>query len=107
MKRGDLHWARLDPVEGSEMSKTRPCVIVSRDELNAVLPIVVICPLTSALRPKWRTRLKVHCDGREADVCAEQIRTVSKSRLGTRIGTLSKSESTALRDLLSDMYGTH
>ena len=106
MKRGDIHWARLDPVEGCEMSKTRPCVIVSRDELNAALPTVVICPLTSALRPKWRTRLQVRCGGHKADICAEQIRTISKTRLGVCLGTLSKVEATALRTLLSEMYGT-
>ena len=105
MKRGDIHWVRLDPTEGSEISKTRPCVIVSRDELNAVLPTVVVCPLTSALRPKWRTRLQVRCDGKKADICAEQIRTISKVRLGTRIATLSKIETIALRELLADMYG--
>ena len=105
MKRGAIHWGRLDPVEGSEMSKTRPCVIVSRDELNALLPIVVICPLTSTLRPNWRTRLEVLCDGRRADVCAEQIRTISKDRIGGQIGRLSKAEGAALRMLLTELYG--
>jgi mRNA interferase MazF len=105
MKRGEIYWARLDPVEGSEMNKTRPCVIVSRDELNAVLPIVVVCPVTSTLRPKWRTRLQVRCEGRKADICAEQIRTIGKARLGDRIGELSKTESVALRELLSETYG--
>lgn len=105
MKRGEIYWARLDPVEGSEMCKTRPCVIVSRDELNGILPTVVVCPLTSAVRPKWRTRLQVRCANRKADVCAEQIRTISKARLGERIGTLSKTEIKDLCALLADMYG--
>jgi mRNA interferase MazF len=106
MKRGEIHWAQLDPVEGSELSKTRPCVIVSRDELNAVLPTVVVCPLTSVVRPKWRTRLQIVCAGRKADVCAEQIRTVSKSRLRGGLGTLEKNDIKALCDLLAEMYGT-
>lgn len=106
MKRGEIYWARLDPVEGSEMCKTRPCVIVSRDELNGILPTVVVCPLTSAVRPKWRTRLQVRCANRKADVCTEQIRTISKVRLGEHLGTLSKTESKNLRVLLADMYGT-
>lgn len=105
MKRGEIHWARLDPVEGSEISKTRPCVIVSRDELNAVLPTVVICPVSSTVRPKWRTRMKIQCAGRNADVCAEQIRTVSKTRLTGKIGELSKTEIKNLRTLLGEMYG--
>ena len=105
MKRGEIHWARLDPVEGSELSKTRPCVIVSRDELNAVLPTVVVCPITSTVRPKWRTRLRIDCAGRKADVCAEQIRTVSKSRLTRRLDVLSKAEIRTLCALLAEMYG--
>lgn len=106
MRRGEIHWARLDPVEGSELSKTRPCVIVSRDELNAVLPTVVVCPITSTVRPKWRTRLQIECAGRRADVCAEQIRTVSKSRLTKRVDVLSAAQVQALCALLADMYGS-
>jgi mRNA interferase MazF len=105
MKRGDIHWACLDPVQGSEMSKTRSCVIVSRDELNELLPTVVVCPLTTVVRPRWRTRLQVRCAGRKADICADQIRTMSKQRLGDRVGSLTKAEATRLRSLLSEMYG--
>lgn len=105
MKRDEIYWGRLDPVEGSEMGKTRPCVIVSLDSLNATIPTVVICPLTSVLRPHWRTRLQVACAGRQADVCADQIRVVSKLRLGDKVGTLSTDDATALRELLSEMYG--
>lgn len=105
MKRGEIYWAHLDPVEGSEMSKARPCVVVSRNELNGILPTVVVCPLSSTVRPKWRTRLQVRCDGRAADVCAEQIRTVSKARLGERVASLSRAETAALCALLGEMYG--
>ena len=106
MKRGEIYWACLDPTEGSEMSKTRPCVIVSRDELNTALPIAVVCPITSSVRPKWRSRLQIRCDNRKADVCAEQIRTISKARLGKKLGTLSKTESEDLHALLAEMYGS-
>jgi len=95
----------LDPVEGSEMGKTRPCVIVSLDSLNPILPTVVVCPLTSKLRPHWRTRLQVCSVGQNADVCADQIRVVSKSRLAGRIGRLSNGDSRAVRELLTEMYG--
>lgn len=105
MKRYDIHWARLDPVEGSKLGKTRPCVIVSDDARNAALRTVVVCPLTSALRPHWRTRLQVTCAGRQADVCADQIRVMSKTRLGERIGGLTDDEAAALRELLTQMYG--
>lgn len=105
MKRYEIYWARLDPVEGSELGKTRPCIIVSLDVLNAVLPTVVVCPLTTVLRPHWRTRLQVTGAGKPADVCADQIRTVNKSRLTRKIGALSSADAVALRELLTDMYG--
>lgn len=105
MKRYDVFWARLDPVEGSEPSKTRPCVIVSRDSLNASLTTVVVCPLTSALRPTWRTRLKVSVAGHTSDVCVDQIRVLIKIRLTKKLGTLTSIEAKALRELLADMYG--
>jgi len=95
----------LDPVEGSEMGKTRPCVVVSLDSLNLILPTVVICPLTSRLRPHWRTRLQVRAAGQASDVCADQIRVVSKSRLAGRIGRLSQDDARALHELLTEMYG--
>jgi len=105
MKRYDIYVARLDPVEGSEIGKTRPCVIVSLDVLNALLPTVVVCPLTSRLRPHWRSRLQVNCAGKPADICGEQIRVLSKARLTKRIDSLSVKEAAALRALLIEMYG--
>jgi len=105
MNRYDVYWAQLDPVQGSELGKTRPCVIVSLDALNAVLPTVVVCPLTTVVRPHWRTRLQVRAAGKAADVCADQIRVVSKQRLTRKAGTLSTTEAAALRVLLTDMYG--
>ena len=106
MKRHEIHWCRLDPIEGREMAKPRPCVIVSRDELNAHLSTVVICPVTSSLHPQWRTRLPIRCDARNAEICPDQIRTVSKSRLGPKIGKLSPKKSADLTRLLADLYST-
>lgn len=106
MKRHEIHWCRLDPIEGREMAKTRPCVIVSRDELNEHLSTVVVCPVTSSLHPHWRTRVAIRCAGRNAEVCPDQIRTVSKSRLGPKIGKLSPQKSAELTRLLAEMYGS-
>ncbi len=104
MKRDEIYWTRLDPVEGSEIGKTRPCVIVSDDLRNAILDTVVVCPLTRVIRPHWQTRLKITVDGRDADICADQIRVVSKSRLGKKLGKLSPRDAAALRRLLGEMY---
>jgi len=105
MKRYEIHWVRLDPVEGTEIGKTRPCVIVSDDSRNRNLSTVVVCPLTTMLRPHWRTRLQVKVAGKPADICADQIRTISKSRLVAKLDALSPGDVLALRELLTEMYG--
>jgi mRNA interferase MazF len=87
------------------MAKTRPVVIVSLDVLNEHLQTVTVCPLTTQLHPSWRSRLPVHCGRRRAEVAADQIRTISKARLGEKIGSLSDEEAAALRRLLTEMYG--
>lgn len=105
MKRYDIRWASVDPVEGAEMAKTRPVVIVSLDELNLRLQTITVCPLTTSLHPQWRTRLACEVSGRPAEIAVDQIRTISRSRLGRRLGALSESQATSLRRLLTEMYG--
>ena len=105
MKRYEIRWASLDPTQGAEMAKTRPVVIVSLDALNERLNTVTVCPLTSRLHPDWRSRLQVQCGRQQADIAVDQIRTISKSRLGAKIGVLSDDESAALRRLITEMYG--
>ena len=103
-KRYDVYWVGLDPARGSELRKTRPAVIVSLDVLNRALETVVVCPLTSRLHPGWRTRFTVKVAGKRAEIAADQIRTVSKSRLGKKLGSLSARDAAALRRLLGEMY---
>lgn len=80
-KRYGVYWVNLDPIRGRELKKTRPAVIVSRDELNSVLDTVVICPLTSSLHPIWRPRLQIELNGKQSEIAVDQIRVVSKDRL--------------------------
>ena len=87
------------------MAKTRPVVIVSLDALNARLQTVTVCPLTSQLHPTWRTRLAVRVARKSAEVAVDQIRTISKSRLGNKLGVLSAADASQLRRLLTEMYG--
>ena len=105
MKRYEIRWTALDPTQGAEMAKTRPAVIVSLDALNQRLRTVTVCPLTSELHPTWRSRLRVRCGGRPAEVAVDQIRTVSKGRLGAKISALSRGEAAALRRVITEMYG--
>lgn len=103
--RYDIHWVDLEPVRGSELHKTRPAAIVSLDVLNRVLETVVVCPLTTALHPGWRSRLPVTVAGKKSEIAADQIRTISKQRLGSHLGRLSSSRAQLLRLILSEMYG--
>jgi mRNA interferase MazF len=105
VKRYEVRWATLDPVEGSEMAKTRPVVIVSLDALNERLRTVTVCPLTSSVHPGWRTRIAVRVGRRDAEVAVDHIRTISKSRLGRKLGSLSENDARALRRLITEMYG--
>lgn len=105
MKRYEVRWASLDPTQGREMATTRPVVIVSLDALNARLDTVTVCPLTTQLHPTWRTRLEVRVARKSAEVAVDQIRTISKSRLGDRLGSLSDSHAQSLRRLITEMYG--
>jgi mRNA interferase MazF len=105
VRRYEMRWAKLDPSRGAEMAKTRPVVIVSLDELNSKLQTVTICPLTSQAHAAWRCRLPVQCAGREAEIAVDQIRTISKARLGSKMGSLTENEASALRRLITEMYG--
>jgi mRNA interferase MazF len=105
VKRYEIRWASLDPVLGAEMAKTRPAVIVSLDVLNERLETVTICPLTTQLHPAWRTRLGCRIGGRKAEIAVDQIRTISKTRLGRKLGALSSDQGRALRRLITEMYG--
>ncbi len=105
MKRYEVRWAALDPPAGAETAKTRPVVIVSLDVLNERLHTVTVCPLTTQLHPTWRTRLGVRVGRTASEIAVDQIRTVSKSRLGRKLGTLSDQEASALRRLITEMYG--
>ncbi len=105
MKRYEIRWTALDPTQGAEMAKTRPAVIVSLDVLNQRLQTVTVCPLTSQLHPSWRSRVQVRCGGGPAEIAVDQIRTVSKSRLGEKIGSLSTVDAATLRRVITEMYG--
>ena len=69
---------------GAEISKVRPVVVVSHNEMNRYLRTVVVCPLTTSLHPAWRSRIQVQCAGRDAEIAVDQIRTISKRRLKKR-----------------------
>ncbi len=105
INRYEIYFADLNPTIGGEIQKIRPVVIISRDEMNKYLDTIVICPLTSKLHPKWRTRLQIKCADKDAEIAVDQIRTISKQRLKNRIDKLSANKAAQLRKLITDMYG--
>ena len=105
IKRYEIYFADLNPTIGSEIKKIGPVAIISQDEMNKYLETVVVCPLTSTLHPKWRTRLQINCANKKAEIAVDQIRTISKQRLKKRIDELSKTKAAQLRKLITDMYG--
>jgi mRNA interferase MazF len=105
LKRSEIRWADLDPVRAAEMAKRRPVVIVSLDALNERLRTVTVCPLTTQIHPEWRSRLAVDAAGQPAEIAVDQIRTISRERLGRKLGQLGDREAAALRLLLTEMYG--
>jgi len=100
-----IYFADLNPATGSEINKVRPVVVLSQEAMNQYLETVVVCPLTSALHPRWRSRLQVHCAGKEAEIAVDQIRAISKSRLRNKIDQLSSQNAARLRSIISEMYG--
>ena len=104
-RRYAVYFADLNPTMGGEIRKVRPVVVVSQDEMNQFLDTVVVCPLTSTIHPHWRSRLQIHCAGKEAEIAVDQIRAVSKQRLRRRVDRLSAEETSQLRRLITEMYG--
>ena len=105
IERYAVHWVNLDPVVGSEIAKTRPAAIVSDDAMNEHLGTVVVCPITSRVHPHWPFRVQARIAGKTAEVAVDQIRTVSRQRIGRRIGTLKPAVAAALRHVITVMYG--
>jgi mRNA interferase MazF len=105
MKRYEIRWADLEPAHGAEMAKRRPVVIVSLDVLNRQLQTVTVCPLTATIHPAWRSRLQVRIGRRDAEIAVDQIRTISKRRLGSKIAVLSEDQAALLGRIITEMYG--
>ena len=85
--RGDVYWVSLDPTVGSEIQKTRPCLIISPDDMNTALPRVIVAPITSKGQPLG-CRPEVTFNGKQARILLDQIRTVDKKRLENKMGSI-------------------
>ena len=103
VKRGEVWLARLDPTEGREIQKTRPCVIVSPPEIHNHLGIVMAAPMTTGSRPAGY-RVPVKFGGKEGLILLEQIRVLDKRRLIKRSGAIDREALAALLATLREMF---
>lgn len=102
-KRGEVWWAALDPTIGSEIAKTRPCVVMTRDLVNQHRRTVVVVPLSSSPKASVPILIAVNCSGKPAVAVVDQIRAVGKERLQNRMGVLTESEMDAIGEALQQV----
>lgn len=103
VRRFDVFLITLDPTVGSEIRKTRPCVVLSPDDLNRYVATVIIAPMgTRGGRYPWRVPCEF--EGRRGQVVLDQLRTVDKSRLVRHLGVLDAAEQKEVLDVLGRMF---
>jgi mRNA interferase MazF len=93
----------LDPTIGSEIQKTRPCVVISPDEMNRHLRTVVIAPLTTSSK-SYPTRIEIKHDNKIGWIVLDQIRTIDKQRIIKDLGKLSKPEIKEVKSVLKETF---
>ena len=103
IKRFDVYLINLDPTVGHEIKKRRPCVVISPDEMNRYIATVIIAPLTTKSRD-YPTRVPCFFEGKQGQIVLDQIRTVDKSRLVKRLGTLGSTTQGRLIEVLTEMF---
>ena len=102
-KLDEVWLASLDPARGSEIQKTRPCMVVSPDEMNQHLRTVIIAPMTTAERP-YPTRIGVRFRGKRGQVALDQIRAIDRQRLVQRLGSVSVRTARDVSAVLVEMF---
>jgi mRNA interferase MazF len=103
VRRFDVVLVALDPTQGSEIGKTRPCVVVSPDEMNRHVRTVIVAPMTTARRD-YPTRVDIVFQRKRGQVALDQIRTVDRSRLVRRLGRVPEPRAHAVADVLVRMF---
>ncbi|NEZ66385.1 type II toxin-antitoxin system PemK/MazF family toxin, partial [Leptolyngbyaceae cyanobacterium CCMR0082] len=93
----------LDPTVGSEIQKTRPCVVISPDEMNRYIATVIIAPMTTRGK-QYPTRVVCQFQGKNGQIVLDQIRTVDKNRLVKKLGRISEDEQKMLLAILAEMF---
>jgi mRNA interferase MazF len=102
-RRGEVWWVRLDPTVGSEIAKTRPCVILSTNIINERRRTVIVIPLSSSPSASPPLLVPVRCANRDVIAVVDQVRAVSKERLERRMGELSPAHLNAVEQGLREI----
>jgi mRNA interferase MazF len=102
-KRFDVFLVNLDPTVGSEIQKTRPCVVISPNEMNRYITTVVIAPMTTKGKA-YPTCVVCQFQGKDGKIVLDQIRTIDKSRLVKKLGQISQDEQRVVLDTLAEMF---
>ena len=101
--RFEVYLVNLDPTVGGEIRKTRPCVVVSPDQMNHSIATVIVAPMTTKGRP-YPTRVPCRFRGKKGKVVLDQIRTVDRSRLVKKLGTIDDKTALTIVALLREMF---
>lgn len=102
-QRGEIWWTKLDPTVGSEIRKTRPCVVITSSVLNQRRRTVVVVPIASSPRAAPPVMVGVECSGRAAIAMIDQVRAVAKERLMRRIEVMSSDNLEAVENALREI----
>jgi mRNA interferase MazF len=103
VRRFDVYLINLDPTVGSEIQKTRPCLIISPDEMNRHISTVIIAPMTTRAR-LYPTRVTCRFQNQDGQIVLDQIRTVDKDRLVRRLGRIGAAARTAVLTALAELF---
>src|ERR1051325_4434721 len=103
VKRFDVYLINLDPTIGSEIKKTRPCLIISPDEMNRYINTVIVAPMSTKGRA-YPTRVGCKFQGKQGQVVLDQIRTVDKTRLVKKLGRIDGKTQTRVLSILGEMF---
>lgn len=98
----DVYLVNLDPTVGHEIKKTRPCLVISLDEINNNISTIIIAPMTTKSH-SYPTRIPVRFEGKNGWIVLDQIRTVDNIRLVKRLGKISKKEVLEVKKILKEM----
>lgn len=103
VKRFDIFLVSLDPTVGSEIQKTRPCLVISPDEMNRNIRTVIIAPMTSA-KKDYPTRVPCTFKKKQGQIVLDQIRTIDKARLVKKLGTIDSNAQSEIIFVLQRLF---